>query len=73
MLKLLRLILEFFAQFGRYLADKQLLDAGAAKQREIAHQEAENVEKQGEIARSDAAVRDADPGRLRDNDGFRRD
>jgi hypothetical protein len=68
-----RAALGFLDMIGRALERRQLINAGEAQAAARALGEALNVIDKANRARRDADRRNADPSRLRDDDGFRRD
>ena len=72
-LGLVRAILGFLDTIGRALEQRRLIQAGEAKEAARALGEAIDVIEKANRARRDADRHNADPSRLRDDDGFRRD
>lgn len=66
-------ILKLLEGLTGFLRDRKLIDAGAAGQAKEGLDAALKVIAKANEARAAADRRNADPGRLRDDDGFRRD
>jgi hypothetical protein len=72
-LGLVRAVLGFLDTIGRALEQRRLIQSGEAQAAARALGEAINVIDKANRARRDADRRNADPSRLRDDDGHRRD